>query len=155
MFHLLLFSFPSSFGSTRSVIAMEGGNETLTTDFILSGLFPNMKCVSTLIYTIVLIYLAAVTGNFILLFLIWIDLRLHTPMYFLLSQLSLIDLALISSTVPKMMINFFSGRKYITRLACGTQIFFFFTLVICSNLCLHVFLYAVMDLILRSPVQLC
>lgn len=128
MFHLLLFSFPSSVGSTRSVIAMVGGNETLTTDFILSGLFPNMKCVSILIYTIILIYLAAVTGNFILLFLIWIDLRLHTPMYFLLSQLSLVDLALISTTVPKMMVNFFSGRKYITHLACGTQIFFFFTL---------------------------
>lgn len=128
MFHLLLFSLPSSFGSTRSVLAMEGENETLTTDFILSGLFPNMKYVSILIYIIILIYFAAVAGNSILLFLIWIDVRLHTPMYFLLSQLSFIDLALISSTVPKMMINFFSGRKYITLLACGTQMFFFFTL---------------------------
>ncbi|XP_019689403.1 olfactory receptor 2T11-like [Felis catus] len=107
---------------------MEGENETLTTDFILSGLFPNMKYVSILIYIIILIYLAAVTGNIILFFLIWIDMRLHTPMYFLLSQLSFIDLALINSTVPKMMINFFSGRKDITRLACGIQIFFFFTL---------------------------
>ncbi|CAD7666959.1 unnamed protein product [Nyctereutes procyonoides] len=107
---------------------MEGGNETVTTDFILSGLFPNVKYVSILIYTIILIYLVAVTRNFILLFLIWIHLRLHTPMYFLLSQLSLVDLAFISSTVPKMMINFLSGRKNITHLACGTQIFFFFTL---------------------------
>ncbi|KAI4569719.1 hypothetical protein MJT46_007013 [Ovis ammon polii x Ovis aries] len=82
---------------------MEEENETLTTDFILSGLFPNMKYVSILIYIIILIYLAAVTGNFFLLLLIWMDLNLHTPMYFLLSQLSLIDLALISSTVPKMM----------------------------------------------------
>lgn len=87
-----------------------------------------MKYVSILIYVIILIYLAAVIGNLILLLLIWMDLRLHTPMYFLLSQLSLVDLALISSTVPKMMINYFSGRKTITRPACGTQIFFFFTL---------------------------
>ncbi|XP_062950834.1 olfactory receptor 2T27-like [Cynocephalus volans] len=107
---------------------MEGGNETFTTDFILLGLFPNMKYVCILIHTIILIYLAAVTGNFILLLLIWMDLRLHTPMYFLLSQLSLIDLALISSTVPKMAISFFSGRRNITHLACGAQIFFFFTL---------------------------
>ncbi|XP_039723115.1 olfactory receptor 2T27-like [Pteropus medius] len=107
---------------------MKEANETLATDFILLGLFPNMRFVSILIYAIILIYLTAVTGNFTLLLLIAMDLRLHTPMYFLLSQLSLVDLALISSTVPKMMINFFSGRKAITRLACGTQIFFFFTL---------------------------
>ncbi|XP_011382087.1 olfactory receptor 2T27-like [Pteropus vampyrus] len=107
---------------------MKEANETLATDFILLGLFPNMRFVSILIYAIILIYLTAVTGNFTLLLLIAMDLRLHTPMYFLLSQLSLVDLALISSTVPKMMINFFSGRKTITRLACGTQIFFFFTL---------------------------
>ncbi|KAB1281062.1 Olfactory receptor 2T27 [Camelus dromedarius] len=107
---------------------MEEENKTLTTDFTLLGLFPNMKYVSILIYIIILIYLVAVIGNFILLLLIWMDLRLHTPMYFLLSQLSLIDLALISSTVPKMMVNFFSGRKDITIVACGTQMFFFFTL---------------------------
>uniref|UniRef100_H0XYU4 Olfactory receptor n=1 Tax=Otolemur garnettii TaxID=30611 RepID=H0XYU4_OTOGA len=109
-------------------IAMEEGNETLTTDFILLGLFPKLKYVNVLIYVIILIYIAAVTGNFILLLLIWMDLRLHTPMYFLLSQLSVVDLALISSTVPKMAINFFSGKKNITRLDCGTQLFFFFTL---------------------------
>ncbi|XP_045369049.1 olfactory receptor 2T27-like [Camelus bactrianus] len=107
---------------------MEEENKTLTTDFTLLGLFPNMKYVSILIYIIILIYLVTVIGNFILLLLIWMDLRLHTPMYFLLSQLSLIDLALISSTVPKMMVNFFSGRKDITIVACGTQMFFFFTL---------------------------
>uniref|UniRef100_A0A8C9DKV7 Olfactory receptor n=1 Tax=Prolemur simus TaxID=1328070 RepID=A0A8C9DKV7_PROSS len=107
---------------------MEGGNETLSTDFILLGLFPGMKHVSILVCVIILVYVAAVTGNVILLLLIWVDVRLHTPMYFLLSQLSVVDLALISSTVPKMAINFFSGKKNITRLDCGTQIFFFFTL---------------------------
>lgn len=90
------------------------------------GLFPNMKYTSVLIYMVLLIYLAAVTGDCVLLLLIWMDVKLHTPMHFLLSQLSLRDLALISSTVPKMMINFFSGRKNIMCLACGTQTFFFF-----------------------------
>ncbi|XP_054440028.1 olfactory receptor 2M2-like [Pteronotus mesoamericanus] len=107
---------------------MKGGNETGTSDFLLLGLFPNMKHTSVLTYTILLLYLLAVMANSLLLLLIWMDVRLHTPMYFLLSQLSLVDLALISSTVPKMMTNFFSGKKNITRLACGTQIFFFFTL---------------------------
>ncbi|KAM6224074.1 olfactory receptor 2M2-like [Rhynchocyon petersi] len=107
---------------------MEGRNETLSTDFILMGLFPNIKYVSFLIYAIILIYCAAVTGNFMLLLLICVDLRLHTPMYFLLSQLSLLDLALITTTVPKMVINFFSGTKTISHFACGTQMFFFFSL---------------------------
>ncbi|XP_017194675.2 olfactory receptor 2T27 [Oryctolagus cuniculus] len=107
---------------------MENGNETLMADFILLGLFPQMKYVSVLIHIIILVYLASFAGNLILLLLIWMDLKLHTPMYFLLSQLSVVDLALISTTVPKMAINFFSGRKNITRLACGTQLFFFFTL---------------------------
>ncbi|XP_062045829.1 olfactory receptor 2M2-like [Lepus europaeus] len=107
---------------------MEKGNETLMADFILLGLFPQMKYVGVLIHIIILAYLASFAGNLILLLLIWMDLKLHTPMYFLLSQLSVVDLALISTTVPKMAINFFSGRKNITRLACGTQLFFFFTL---------------------------
>ncbi|XP_017194971.3 olfactory receptor 2M2 [Oryctolagus cuniculus] len=107
---------------------MENGNETLMADFILLGLFPQMKYVSVLIHIIILIYLASFAGNLILPLLIWMDLKLHTPMYFLLSQLSVVDQALISTTVPKMAINFFSGRKNITRLACGTQLFFFFAL---------------------------
>ncbi|XP_012516743.1 PREDICTED: olfactory receptor 2V2-like [Propithecus coquereli] len=56
------------------------------------------------------------------------DSHLHLPMYFLLSQLALMDLTLISSTVPKMATDFFSGRRNILRVACGTQIFFFLTL---------------------------
>ncbi|XP_040830735.1 olfactory receptor 2T27-like [Ochotona curzoniae] len=107
---------------------MEKGNETWLADFILLGLFPEMKCASVLVYGITVIYLASLAGNLLLLLLIWVDLRLHTPMYFLLSQLSLVDLALISTTVPKMAANFFSGRKHITRPACGAQLFFFFTL---------------------------
>ncbi|VTJ82353.1 Hypothetical predicted protein [Marmota monax] len=60
--------------------------------------------------------------------LIFLDPRLHTPMYFLLSQLSLMDLMYISSTVPKMAINFLSGQKSISFLGCGVQSFFFLTM---------------------------
>ncbi|XP_076713665.1 olfactory receptor 2L13-like [Callospermophilus lateralis] len=60
--------------------------------------------------------------------LIFLDPRLHTPMYFLLSQLSLMDLMYISTTVPKMAINFLSGQKSISFLGCGVQMFFFLTM---------------------------
>ncbi|XP_006894015.1 PREDICTED: olfactory receptor 2L2-like [Elephantulus edwardii] len=120
---------------------METGNETLNTDFILLGLFPGMRHISILVSIILLIYTIAVTGNATLIFLIWEDPRLHTSMYFLLSQLSLIDLAFISSTVPKMAVNFFSGNKKISLIGCGTQIFFTLTLGIAECLLLTLMAY--------------
>ena len=63
-----------------------------------------------------------------MLLLILLDPRLHRPMYFLLSQLSLMDLMLISTIVPKMAVDYLTGRKFISPAGCGFQIFFFLTL---------------------------
>ncbi|XP_004460229.2 olfactory receptor 2T27-like [Dasypus novemcinctus] len=93
-------------------------------DFILLGLFPTMKHADILIGVFILIYLASLTGNSTLIFLILVSSQLHTPMYFLLSQLSLIDLLFISTIVPKMIMDFFSGKKNISNIACGTQMLF-------------------------------
>uniref|UniRef100_A0A8C6CG29 Olfactory receptor n=1 Tax=Moschus moschiferus TaxID=68415 RepID=A0A8C6CG29_MOSMO len=99
-------------------------NNISTTDFILLGLFPEFQYASLLVYLTLLVYLIALTGNSILIFLIWLDVRLHTPMYFLLSQLSLIDLFYISSSVPKMVINHSLGNNSISFTGCGIQMFF-------------------------------
>ncbi|XP_029797621.1 olfactory receptor 2T27-like [Suricata suricatta] len=99
-----------------------------TTDFILLGLFPEFQYVSLLVYLILLVYFITLTGNSILIFLIWVDSHLHTPMYFLLSQLSIIDLFYISSSVPKMVINHSLGKHSISRIGCGVQMFFCLTL---------------------------
>ncbi|XP_074077090.1 olfactory receptor 2AJ1-like [Macrotis lagotis] len=112
------------------------GRVNQTTDFILLGLFPEIKHLVILISIIFLIYMVAVTGNALLILLILGDSRLHTPMYFLLSQLSLIDLALISTVVPNMVTSFFSGMKNISQTGCGTQIFFILTLGISEFLLL-------------------
>ncbi|XP_057566285.1 olfactory receptor 2M2-like [Hippopotamus amphibius kiboko] len=107
---------------------MKGRNETTGMDFILLGLFPDMKHSDIMISVIILIYVVAFTGNSTLILLILVDSQLHTPMYLLLSQLSLIDLLFISTTVPKMATDFFSGNKHISNTACGTQIFFYLLL---------------------------
>ncbi|MBZ3877278.1 Olfactory receptor 2L13 [Sciurus carolinensis] len=73
--------------------------------------------------------------------LILLDPRLHTPMYFLLSQLSLMDLMYISTTVPKMAYNFFSGQKSISFLSCGVQSFFFVTMASSEGLLLAAMAY--------------
>ncbi|MBZ3880109.1 Olfactory receptor 2L13 [Sciurus carolinensis] len=74
------------------------------------------------------VFVLASVGNSGMTAPILLDPRLHTPMYFLLSQLSLMDLLYISSTVPKMVSNFLSGQKSISFLGCGVQSFFFLTM---------------------------
>uniref|UniRef100_A0A8C9A0U7 Olfactory receptor n=1 Tax=Prolemur simus TaxID=1328070 RepID=A0A8C9A0U7_PROSS len=106
---------------------MEYYNQT-STDFILLGLFPPSRTGLFLFILIVLIFLMALIGNQSMIFLIILDAHLHTPMYFLLSQLSLIDINYISTIVPKMASGFLSGNKSISFIGCGVQSFFFLTL---------------------------
>uniref|UniRef100_A0A8C4KVC8 Olfactory receptor n=1 Tax=Equus asinus TaxID=9793 RepID=A0A8C4KVC8_EQUAS len=106
---------------------MENSNQTLT-DFILLGLFPPSNVGLFFFILIVLIFLMALFGNLSMILLIFLDTHLHTPMYFLLSQLSITDLNYISTIVPKMVSNFLFGNKSISFIGCGVQSFFFLTL---------------------------
>ena len=106
---------------------MENYNQT-STDFILLGLFPASRIGLFLFILIVLIFLMAVFGNLSMILLIFLDTHLHTPMYFLLSQLSLMDLTYISTIVPKMAYNFLYGKTSISFIGCGIQSFFFLTI---------------------------
>uniref|UniRef100_A0A8D0XS94 Olfactory receptor n=1 Tax=Sus scrofa TaxID=9823 RepID=A0A8D0XS94_PIG len=106
---------------------MENYNET-STDFILLGLFPPSRIGLFLFILIVLIFLVALFGNLFMILLIFLDVHLHTPMYYLLSQLSFIDLNYISTIVPKMAYNFLFGNRSISFIGCGVQSFFFLTL---------------------------
>ncbi|XP_003479785.1 olfactory receptor 2M4-like [Cavia porcellus] len=108
---------------------MGWGNQTFHSDFILLGIFSHSP-IHTFLFTLVLaIFTVACVGNMAMVLLIYLDAQLHTPMYFLLSQLSLMDLMLICTTVPKMAINFLSERKSISLAGCGTQIFFYVSLL--------------------------
>ncbi|KFO35834.1 Olfactory receptor 2L3 [Fukomys damarensis] len=106
---------------------MENYNQT-STDFILLGLFPPSSLGLFLFTLTVPTFLMALTGNLCMVLLILLDAQLHTPMYFLLSQLSLMDLIYICTTVPKMASDFLLGNKSISFIGCGVQTFFFGTL---------------------------
>ena len=106
---------------------MENYNQT-STYFILLGLFPSSRIGLFLFILIVLIFLMALFGNLSMILLIFLDTQLQKPMYFLLSQLSLMDLTYISNIVPKMAYDFLFGNKSISFIACGIQSFFFLTL---------------------------
>ncbi|KAM6107520.1 olfactory receptor 14J1-like [Phoenicopterus ruber ruber] len=71
------------------------------------------------------IYLAALLGNGLIITAIACDHRLHTPMYFFLLNLSLIDLGSISTTLPKSMANSLWDTRAISYAGCAAQVFLF------------------------------
>ncbi|XP_026363347.1 olfactory receptor 2M4-like [Ursus arctos] len=104
-------------------------NQTFSSDFILLGIFDHSST-QTFLFSLVLgIFTVAFMGNTSMILLIYLDTQLHTPMYFLLSQLSLMDLMLICTTVPRMAFGYLSGRKSISLAGCGAQIFFYVSLL--------------------------
>ncbi|NWZ29814.1 O14AG protein, partial [Asarcornis scutulata] len=72
------------------------------------------------------IYLAALLGNSLILTTVACDHRLHTPMYFFLLNLALLDLGCISTTVLKAMANSLWDTRAISYTGCAAQVFFFF-----------------------------
>ena len=108
---------------------MEWENQTASSDFILMGIFSHTPTHIFLFSLVLGIFTVALLANTVMVLLICLDRRLHTPMYFLLSQLSLMDLMLICTTVPKMARNYLSGRKSISVAGCETQIFFYVSLL--------------------------
>ncbi|XP_037673383.1 olfactory receptor 2T10-like [Choloepus didactylus] len=103
-------------------------NQTLGGNFYLLGIFSQSSHAGLLCSLIFGIFLMAVTGNIILILLIHMEPCLHTPMYFFINQLSLMDLMYISVTVPKMLVNQLAKVRAISVLGCGTQMFFYLLL---------------------------
>ncbi|XP_069735333.1 olfactory receptor 14A16-like [Phaenicophaeus curvirostris] len=71
------------------------------------------------------IYLAALLGNGLIIITIAWDHHLHTPMYFFLLNLALLDLGSISTTVPKSMANSLWDTRAISYSGCVAQMFLF------------------------------
>uniref|UniRef100_A0A8B9ZCZ0 Olfactory receptor n=1 Tax=Anas platyrhynchos TaxID=8839 RepID=A0A8B9ZCZ0_ANAPL len=75
------------------------------------------------------IYLAALLGNGLILTAVACDHRLHTPMYFFLLNLAVLDLGCISTTLPKAMANALWDTRAISYQGCAAQIFLFVFLI--------------------------
>ncbi|XP_066110092.1 olfactory receptor 5B3-like [Saccopteryx bilineata] len=100
-------------------------NRTEVTYFILLGLTHVLELQVPLFIMFTLIYLITMVGNLGTIVLIFWDSRLHTPMYFFLSNLSLVDLCYSSAVTPKVMAGLLIGNKVISYNACAAQMFFF------------------------------
>ena len=115
------------------------GNCTAVTEFILLGLsdVPELRVFLSLLF--LLIYGITFLANLGMITLIQVSSRLHTPMYFFLSHLSLVDFCHSTAIVPQMLFNMFKKDKTNSFLGCMIQFYLFCTFVITD-----VFLLAVM-----------
>ncbi|XP_012884567.1 PREDICTED: olfactory receptor 5B3-like [Dipodomys ordii] len=100
-------------------------NRTEVTEFILQGLTSDPNLQVPLFVIFLLIYVVTLVGNLGMVLLILLDSHLHTPMYFFLGNLSLVDFCYSSVITPKVMAGLLMGDKVMTYNACVAQMFFF------------------------------
>ncbi|XP_035427497.2 olfactory receptor 14C36-like [Cygnus atratus] len=104
-------------------------NSSSVSEFLLLA-FADTRELQLLHFALFLgIYLAALLGNGLILTAVACDHRLHTPMYFFLLNLALLDLGCISTTLPKAMANSLWDTRAISYAGCAAQVFFLFLLV--------------------------
>ncbi|XP_059115468.1 olfactory receptor 4K3-like [Peromyscus eremicus] len=107
---------------------MEEANQSVVSEFIFQGLCTSRELQIFLLLSFSTLYLMSVVGNLFVVILIISDHHLHSPMYFLLANLSFIDFCLSSVTTPKLITDLLTDTKTISFGGCMSQI-----------LCVHLF----------------
>ncbi|XP_066110749.1 olfactory receptor 1J4-like [Saccopteryx bilineata] len=116
-------------------------NQSSLSEFLLLGL-PIRPGQQRGFFTLFLgMYLTTVLGNLLIILLIRLDSRLHTPMYFFLSHLAFSDISLSSVTVPKMLTNMQTRQQSISYVGCMAQMYCFILFVCIDNFLLAVMAY--------------
>ncbi|XP_047390716.1 olfactory receptor 4F21-like [Sciurus carolinensis] len=103
---------------------MDGLNVSVVSEFVLLGLSGSWETKVFLTLTFSLLYLGIILGNLFIVFLVIADSHLHSPMYFLLANLSLIDVGLSCTTVPRMVTDLLKEHKVISFQSCMAQVCF-------------------------------
>ncbi|XP_032197583.1 olfactory receptor 4F6-like [Mustela erminea] len=102
---------------------MNKSNYSSVSEFVLLGLSTSRPVQHFLLAFSTVFYVTIVLGNFLVVFVVTFDPHLRSPMYFLLANLSFIDLCFSTLTVPKMIHDLYSGHKTISFQGCVIQIF--------------------------------
>ncbi|ELR51061.1 hypothetical protein M91_04292, partial [Bos mutus] len=134
--HFLLSFIPS-----RDKKSMRLENQSHVSEFLLLGLPIRPKQQGVFFALFLGVYLTMVLGNLLILLLIRLDPRLHTPMYYFLSHLAFTDISFSSVTIPKMLINMQTQDQSIPYAECIAQMYFFLLFGCIDNLLLVVMAY--------------
>ncbi|XP_063785571.1 olfactory receptor 5AP2-like [Pseudophryne corroboree] len=109
--------------------------------FVFTGLTDNGKLAPFLFILFLHIYTGTILANIGMMAIIYSSTTLHTPMYFFLSYLSLIDIFYSSVVTPKMMHDLISASKTISLTGCALQFYFFAALGCIEGLLLVIMAY--------------
>ncbi|XP_040267014.1 putative olfactory receptor 2W6 [Bufo bufo] len=103
---------------------MEDSNQTSPGGFILLGLsnVPYLQVMCFIVF--LMMYVLTLSGNVLLIIVVRTNSKLHTPMYFFLTNLSTIDICFSSTIVPKILINTLSEDRSISLVGCALQMYF-------------------------------
>ena len=109
--------------------------------FILLGPSSTKSLHVPLSITFALIYLVDVVGNMGTILLVLLDSHLHSPLYFFLRNLSLVDVGYSTAVIPTVLAGFLEGDGVISYNACAAQMFFFAALATMENFLLAAMAY--------------
>lgn len=110
------------------IYLMELNNQSRVTEFILLG-FPGSFQLQILLFMIFLIIcLLILVENIVIIVTVQLSQHLHKPMYYFLSNLSILEIWYVTVTVPKLLVNFMTEKKTISFIGCMTQLYFFLAL---------------------------
>ncbi|XP_069800162.1 olfactory receptor 6C1-like [Dendropsophus ebraccatus] len=112
---------------------MDHGNVSTTTYFIIIGISEKPLLQYFVFLLVVLIYLLTLGGNITIFLLVCLDHHLHTPMYFFLANLSIMDISCSTISLHRILISFISGDNTVSVVECFVQIFLFLSLT-CDEL---------------------
>ncbi|XP_042332658.1 olfactory receptor 1440-like [Sceloporus undulatus] len=115
-------------------------NQTVITEFILSGLSSDPEVHHLLFFVFLVIYVSTLLANSMIILIISEEPSLRSPMFFFLKNLAWVDICYSSVTIPKMLEIFVSKETSISMVGCYLQIFFFIYFA-----CAEVFLLAAMS----------
>lgn len=103
-------------------------NHSSPAGFLLLGFSEHPELERILFAVVFTSYLLTLAGNTLIILLSALDPRLHSPMYFFLSNLSFLDLCFTTSCVPQMLVHLWGPHKTISFLGCAVQLFIFLLL---------------------------
>ncbi|XP_006034157.1 olfactory receptor 2G3-like [Alligator sinensis] len=105
---------------------MEGKNQT--TEFIMKGFSCHPEFQNLLFAVIFIMYITSLLGNILITITVYLDSTLHAPMYYFISNLSLVDICYTSVTIPKLLTNLLSQKGTISFIGCAFQMYFLLSL---------------------------
>ncbi|XP_012376769.2 olfactory receptor 2G2-like [Dasypus novemcinctus] len=110
--------------TTSQIGMVRSTNESSLTGFVLLGFSDYPQLQKTLFIIILILYLLTILGNTTIILISHLESKLHMPMYYFLSHLSLLYLCFTSSVIPQLLVNLRDSMKMITYGGCIVQLYF-------------------------------